>query len=144
MGAEAAATRAVLDASAVIALFLEEPGASQLDALLRERPARLSVVNAAETVDVLVRRHGRTADEVMVALDELGESGVELVPASFDLAATAGKLRARLHDRRSQRVSLADCFVLATAENGEAIVTTDGTLAAAARMEGLDVVELTG
>ena len=140
MGAAAATPRAVLDASAVIALFLDEPGASQLERLLRERVARMSVVNAAEVVDVLVRRHGRAADEVADAVDELAA----LVPASADVAMQAGGLRARLFDRRSRRVSLADCFVLATAERDEAIVTTDETLAATARDEGLDVAELSG
>ena len=72
----------------------------------------MSVVNAAEVVDVLVRRHGRAADEVVSAVDDL----TALVPASADLALQAGELRARLFDRRSPRVSLADCFVLATAE----------------------------
>jgi PIN domain nuclease of toxin-antitoxin system len=130
----------VLDAGALIALLRSEGAASQVEQLLRERAARMSVVNAAEIVDVLVRRHGRVADEVVGAVDELAA----LVPASADVAMQAGELRARLFDRRSRRVSLADCFVLATAEPDETIVTTDETLAGAARDEGFDVVGLSG
>jgi PIN domain nuclease of toxin-antitoxin system len=131
-----------LDAGAVIALFRSEPAASRVRELLRERTARMSVVNAAETVDVLVRRHEKASDDVLNAVDELVASGVELVPASLDVATRAGELRARLFDRRSRRLSLADCFLLATVEGGDSVVTTDETLAAAARDAGIDVVVL--
>jgi PIN domain nuclease of toxin-antitoxin system len=137
-----APARLVLDAGPVIALLLEEASADQVDALLRRHASRLNVVNAAEVVDVLIRRHGGAPDEVAPKLDQLVASGVELVSASLELATRAGELRARLFDRRSRRVSLADCFVLATANGEDSVVTTDSTLAAAAAHEGFDVVEL--
>ncbi len=138
---ETAIRTVVLDASAAIALLRDEPGGETVSQLLRSAKARMSVVNAAETVDVLVRTHGRTEEEVVVGVEQLLSSGVEPVPASLELATRAGELRARLHNR-SRRISLADCFLLATAEHGDSIVTTDEVLAAAARDEGIEVTPL--
>ncbi|MGH3064840.1 MAG: PIN domain-containing protein [Gaiellaceae bacterium] len=130
----------VLDASAVIALLEDEPGADAVEALLRSERARMSTVNVAEVVDVLVRVHGGDPDEVIARIEELFEAPVEATAPSFDHAIRAGQLRARIFDRRERRVSLADCFVLATAEPGDRIATTDGALADMARDEGFDVV----
>jgi PIN domain nuclease of toxin-antitoxin system len=130
----------VLDASAAIALLRNEPSAPQVEHLLRDAFARMATVNAAETVDVLVRVHGWKADDVVAGV-ELLCSVVEPVAPSLELAARAGELRAR-YFRRHQRVSLADCFVLATAEPGGRIVTGDRTLAAVARDRGVEVIAL--
>ena len=51
-----------------------------------------------------------------------GVRSVAPVSATTDIATRAGELRAR-HWRRDQRVSLADCFVIASAEPGERIAT---------------------
>jgi predicted nucleic acid-binding protein len=40
------------------------------------------------------------------------------------------------------QVSLADCFVIATAEPGDTIATSDSAVARVARAEGLDVLAL--
>jgi PIN domain nuclease of toxin-antitoxin system len=98
----------------------------------------MSTVNAAETVDVLVRTYGWSADDVAAGVAQL-LSTVDPVPASLDAATQAGELRAR-HFRRDQRISLADCFVLATAGPSDRIVTGDVTLASVASDEGIDVV----
>jgi uncharacterized protein with PIN domain len=133
----------VLDASAAIALLLDEPGAAEVDALMRRHPSRMSTVNAAEVIDVLIRRHGGDPDRVVDRVHELVSAVVEPAPASLEHATRAGELRAR-HFRRSGRLSLADCFCLATADAGESIVTTDGPLAGAARDEGIEVVVVAG
>jgi predicted nucleic acid-binding protein len=78
---------------------------------------------------------------VVASVEQLLSTG-ETVQASFDDATRSGELRARPFDRRSRRVSLADCFVLTAAEDGDTVVTTDATLAAAARDAGIDVVDL--
>ncbi len=135
-------TGVVLDASAAIALLRREPSGPRVAQLLREDRARMCTVNAAETVDVLVRVHRWEAGVVVAGVDQLLTSVVEPVPASLDLSTRAGELRARLHDRPTSRLSLADCFVLATAERGDRIATTDATLAAVARDEGYEVVPL--
>jgi PIN domain nuclease of toxin-antitoxin system len=130
----------VLDASAVVALLLDEPGAEAVESHLMSASARISTVNAAETVDVLTRVHHVEPDHLATQFEDL-LSAVTPVSATVDVAMRAGELRAR-HWRRDQRVSLADCFALATAEAGDRIVTTDRTLAAVARDEGHEVVEL--
>ncbi|HSI98084.1 MAG TPA: hypothetical protein VK926_06945 [Gaiellaceae bacterium] len=98
---EASESTLVLDSSAVIALFRDEPTAPRVEQLLREERTRMSTITAAEPV-----------------------------APSPDLATRAGELRTRIYDRRRRRVSLADSFVLAAATAGDTIVTTDGTLAA--------------
>jgi rRNA-processing protein FCF1 len=115
-----------------------------VDELLRTRESRLTTVNAAEVVDVVIRRHGGTLDAVLPELEGLARSGTELVDASLDLAVRAGELRGQLFERRSRRLSLADGFALAAAEDGRMVVTTDATLAAAARDAGIEAVELPG
>jgi predicted nucleic acid-binding protein len=138
---EAARLGVVLDTSAVVALFLLESSAPSVGTLVRRGDARMSTVNAAETVDVMARVHGADPSEAVLRVDEL-LSRVAPVPATADIATTAGELRAR-HWRRDQRISLADCFVLATAEPGDRIATLDERLAALARDEGYEVVPLT-
>jgi uncharacterized protein with PIN domain len=102
---------------------------------------RMSVVNAAETIDVLIRRHGGTPDEVIPLVEDLLERAVEAVAATPDHAVRAGELRAR-YFRRDQRLSLADCFCLATAQPSDRVATTDSTLAAVVRDEGYEIVPL--
>ena len=129
----------VLDASAAIALLLDESGADTVGSLLGSGDARMSTVNAAEVVDVLVRVRGGEPDVVIRRVDELLSSVVQPVAPSVELAIRAGELRAR-HFRRDQRLSLADCFVLATATARETIATTDSVLADVARAEGVPAV----
>jgi ribonuclease VapC len=139
---EASRDDVVLDASAVLALLLDEPGADDVENLLRTATARMSTVNVAEVVDVLVRVYGAGPDEAVTSVDELVASAVEAVAPSIDDAARAGQLRARVFDRRTSRVSLADCFVLAIAGPSARIVTGDSTLTALARAEGVQVIRL--
>jgi len=132
----------VLDSSVVIALLRDEPGAELVETLLRTEATRMSTVSAAETIDVLVRVYAGPPDEVVASLEQLFASSVEAVPPSREHAARAGELRARLFERRNRRVSLADCFVLATAEPGDRIATGDRLLATVARDEGVAVIML--
>lgn len=139
---EASRLGVVLDASAAIALLRDEPGAHEVESLLRDSPvARMSTVSSAEVIDVMVRRHGGDIDEVLARVDDLCAYSVSPVTPSLELAERAGELRAR-HYRPDRRVSLADCFVLATAQPGDRIVTGDVTLAAIAHDEGLETVDL--
>jgi uncharacterized protein with PIN domain len=139
---EAPRKELVLDASAVIALFRDERSAPHVEALLRDARGRITTVNAAETVDVLVRVYGWDADEVVAGVEQLLATVVEPVEPSVELATRAGELRAQLFHRQNRRVSLADCFVLAVASSTDRVITSDETLANAARTAGLDVVVL--
>ena len=49
--------RVVLDAGPVVSLLLDDPAAAEVAAALTDRPARISLVNVAEVLDVLVRVH---------------------------------------------------------------------------------------
>lgn len=132
----------MLDSTAAIALLRDEPGADKVEELLRCARGRMSTFSAAEVVDVLIRRHGGQPDEIVSSVDQLCASAVQAVPGSLELATRAGELRARHFDRRRSRVSIADCFVLATARPGDTIATGDKLLAAVAGDEGIDVVVL--
>jgi predicted nucleic acid-binding protein len=133
----------VLDSSAVVALLLDEPSAGEVGSMLESAEPRMSTTNAAEVVDVLIRKHGGDPELVYSRVAELMSSVVKPVSPSLERSLRAGELRARHLDRRG-RLSLADCFALATAEEegGSAILTTDRILADAARAEGIEVVLL--
>ena len=135
-----AESKVVLDSSAVIALFRAEPFAADVREVLRLGGARMVTVNAAETVDVLTRVYRWDADRVIGSVEQLVSTVVESIPASLGLATIAGELRARLCHRRTRRLSIADCFVLAVARPGDRIVTTDRILEDAAQAEGYAVL----
>jgi hypothetical protein len=59
-----------------------------------------------------------------------------------EAAYRAAEVRRRHFDRRSCRLSLADCFVVATARPGDDVATGDHALLDVARAEGLGVRDL--
>ncbi len=135
----------VLDAAAVVAFLRGEPGRPEVEALLRSRedPPRISAVNVAEVVDVLVRRLSIPEADVAERLDWLEIDGLEVVPADARIGFRAGRLHARHYDRATAPLSLADCVALATAlETSDRLATSDPPLAEMARAEGCDVVAL--
>jgi PIN domain nuclease of toxin-antitoxin system len=129
----------LLDASAVLALLLDEPAAAEVERLLPA--ARLTAVGVAEVIDQLVRVGGQALPEVVLDLEELGLLDVE--PLSALVATTAGALRAAHYHRTRRPVSLADCVVAATAAAGAAAVaTSDPHLLELCRDERIDRVPL--
>ena len=79
--------RAVLDASAVLAVYFDEPGA---DKVLTTLPgALLSAVNYTEAIGKCLDR----GDTLPVALRKLAAMGVEIVAHDTELARRAGELR---------------------------------------------------
>lgn len=136
--------RVILDAYPVISYFLDEAAAGEIEDLVSERPTAMSAVTVAEVADVLVRSHGFAAEEIGGVLASLLDETVEVDAASVGVATAAGLLRASWYRRRDRAVSLADCFVIATARPGDAIATADPALAEVARGEGLDVIALPG
>ncbi|MGH8774204.1 MAG: PIN domain-containing protein [Jiangellaceae bacterium] len=126
----------VLDAYAVLAYLRGEAVADDVADLLGA-PTILSVVNAAEVLDQLVRVYGRDADDVHADLALLASTGMELTSVSADVGLLAGRLRARHYHRERMAVSLADCVAAATAMSwGRALATADPALAALVRAEG--------
>jgi len=133
--------RLVLDAQPVVTFLAGEPAADEIAELLRREPV-MSVANAAEVVDVLVRLRGFAAGEaqavVLSFLDELAAP----VPVSLEIALDAGAIRGAAYVRHQLDVSLADCIAIATAGPGGSVATSDPALATVARAEGVEVIAL--
>lgn len=125
----------VLDAYAVLAYLRDEPAADPVGELLAA-PTMLTVINAAEVLDQLVRVYGRDPDDVHADLIMLAHTEMELTPVSTDIGMLAGRLRARHHHRQHKAVSLADCVAAATAlSTGWPLATADPPLARLVRAE---------
>lgn len=105
----------VLDASAVLCLLFDEPGAAEVEACLAG--SKLSAVNYHEVIAKLVDR-GVPVEEV---LDDLGALDVEIVPVDQRQAEIAGMMRA---ETRKAGLSLGDRTCLALARALEATAVT--------------------
>lgn len=100
-------TNFVLDASALIAMLSEEPGAKRVAEAIAG--ARMSVFNYAEVVSYFIYA-GMDEHEIDAMLDPLP---IELVPADKELARLAGLLR---RPTAQAGLSLGDRFCLALAK----------------------------
>lgn len=110
-------TRVVLDASAMLALLLDEPGAERVQRSLASSIA--STTNWAEVAQRLIPR-GTDLAEVHAALIE---SGLVLVPLSVAGAERAAALR---DPTRGTGLGLADrCCLALAAETGRIALTAD-------------------
>lgn len=124
----------VLDASALIALIKDEPGAELVEALLDSGTNTCSVhaVNLCEAYYDFVQASdvGR-ADELIARLMDTGLIVREDMDAAF-------WQKAGLHKADIKRVSLADCFCMALADRLNAeIITADRHELEAIRDQGL-------
>ena len=129
----------------MIALLKAEPAANQVELLLRSGDARISTVNLAEVVDVLVRRDGFAHAEIRDLLDPLIATDLAVVAADVSTAWAAADVRARHYRRRGSALSMADCFAIATSSalgSLGRLATADAVLADVARTEGVDVLRL--
>ena len=106
----------VLDASAVLAAFFDEPGAEMVAE--RMNGALISAVNYSEVVAKLVDR-GTPCEQILEIMAQLD---VDVVPVDRAQATTAGLLRA---ETRSAGLSLGDraCLALAQARDAVALTT---------------------
>lgn len=106
----------VLDASAVLAAFFNEPGADYVAE--RMGGALLSTVNLSEVIAKLVDR-GTPREQILEIMAQLD---VDVVPVDRDQATAAGLLRA---ETRSAGLSLGDraCLALAIDRDGIALTT---------------------
>ena len=99
-------TNVILDASALIALLLDEPGAETVRGSLED--AAMAAPNLAEVVGHFASRGGG-ADEIERMIDLLP---VEIVAADRELSIAAGLLRG---ETRDAGLSLGDRYCLALA-----------------------------
>jgi PIN domain nuclease of toxin-antitoxin system len=104
----------ILDASAILAAFFDEPGADRVAEQMGG--ALMSAVNYAEVIAKLVDR-GTPREQI---LDIMAQLDVEVVPADRNQATIAGLLRS---ETRAAGLSLGDrsCLALAISCGGIAL-----------------------
>lgn len=109
----------VLDASAVLCLLADEPGAENVAAALGSGRCALSAVNLAEVVAKLAAR-GLSPDEVAAVVDRLG---TEIIAFDREQAIDSGLL---IGSTKAAGLSLGDRACLALARKlGAPALTTD-------------------
>ena len=108
--------KVVLDASALLAVLLREPGAEKVTPLLLG--SKICSVNLTEVGTRLVN----VGDKPETLLTQIHELGVEIVPFDQTLATVAIRLR---DGTRSAGLSLGDraCIALAMREQAVAVTT---------------------
>jgi predicted nucleic acid-binding protein len=114
----------VLDASAVMAFFLNRPGAEKMEELLERAAAGtcelfMSVVNWGEVYYSVWRAEGEEIARNITA--EIAQLPIELVAANHAIAKRAAEIHAR------HRLPYADCFAAALAADHDAPVATSDT-----------------
>jgi PIN domain nuclease of toxin-antitoxin system len=97
----------VLDASALLAFLLNEPGGAEVAARLDE--ACISTANLAEVLSKSEERGG----DAKALLAQIARTPIEAVPLSVGVALGAARLRPK---RRSASLSLGDRICLALAQ----------------------------
>jgi predicted nucleic acid-binding protein len=114
---------AVLDASALLAMFFGEPGMEPMRQLFHkaseaDRPVFISAVNWAEVICKLERRRGPEAAQA--AKQFARTTPLEVVPVDGELAEAAA------HLKNEHGLGLADAFAVALALHKKAeLVTAD-------------------
>ena len=113
--------RVVLDASALLTLFHNRPGAAKVDELLQlavggKRELLMSVVNWGEIYYSVWRDQGPgLARQVLLKISQLP---IALVPVDVELARVAAEFKA------SHKLPYADCFAAALAQSRKASLLT--------------------
>jgi len=111
----------VLDASALLAVLLDEPGSNLVFSVMRG--SAMSAVNASESFSRVVDK-GHSPDSVATLLREFE---IDVIPFRLNEAAAAAALRSRT---RSVGASLGDRACLALAiQRGQPVYTGDRRLA---------------
>ena len=124
-------THAVLDASALLALLLDEPGAGRVTALLDD--AAISAVNLSEVVGQYARR-GIAVSEIRRMLSLFS---IQVIPFDDALAFDAGLL---VPKTKSAGLSLGDRACLALAlQLGATALTADRSWSRISRAIGVEI-----
>jgi PIN domain nuclease of toxin-antitoxin system len=126
----------IIDASALLALLLDEPGAAKIADVIAD--ARMSSANYAEVVRHLIRA-GVRADQVEALVGPLPLTIVEVDEA---LATIAERLRATT-DEAGLAMGALSCLALAK-RDGLPVLTADKRWRTVADAVGVTVVVVTG
>jgi predicted nucleic acid-binding protein len=114
---------AVLDASAMLAMFFGQPGMEQMRELFHkaseaDRSVYISAVNWAEVLYKMESKHGKAGYETARQFERT--TPLETVPVDRELAESAA------HLKNEYNLGLADAFAAALAKNKKAeLVTAD-------------------
>ena len=121
----------VLDASALLCLFFQEPGAERVEAVLDT--ATMSTINYAEVIAKLADR----GVPVQIMMADLSDLDLEIVPADRVLADMAGRIGAGPH---RSGLAIGDRFCLALAKRlGATALTVDRGWVKVAEQIGVSV-----
>jgi predicted nucleic acid-binding protein len=134
----------LLDAYALIAILTGDPAASRVRAILREGGVAVATANLAEVLDVSERVRGLPSARAVEHLEPLFGGALTVVPLDLPIAVRAAQTRAAHYQRSSRPISLADAILLASAQPGDRIATSDPDVLAVAAARGLDTVPLLG
>ena len=112
---------AVLDATAMLALFFDEPDAEKMERLFHaaseaDRPIYISAVNWAEVIYKMERKHGAVGLQTARQFERT--TPLEVVPVDRDLAETAALLK------NTYKLGLADACAAALAKSKKAELVT--------------------
>lgn len=132
----------LLDAYALLAFLRDEAAAEEVDVILRGEEISIVSVNLAEVLDQLMRRAGIERSVILEALAPLLDERLMVASVDGDLAWRAAEVRAEFYRKKDAELSLADCFLLASAVPGDSIATSDPPVASAARARGIEVIAL--
>jgi PIN domain nuclease of toxin-antitoxin system len=133
----------LLDSTALVAAFLGEPAAQEVESMLREVDTGITSPNLAEVIDVLVRVFGNDLEAVEAKLVPLLATTLSVKIVGEAEARRAAQIRIMHYHRRDNPLSLGDCLLLGTAiVLGPAAATSDISVARSARSEGLEVIAL--
>lgn len=133
----------LLDSTALVAAFLGEPPADEVEAVLRGGDAAIISANLTEVIDVLVRVFGNDLQGVEAKLVPLLATTLSVIGIGEAEARRAAEVRISHYHRRDAPLALADCLLLGTAlVLGATVATSDAPVARSARSEGLEIVAL--
>ncbi len=134
----------LLDAYALIAFLIGGPAATRVRALLREGGAAVATANLAEALDVSERVRGLQMTRALEHLEPLFGGPLTVVPLDLSIALRAAQTRATHYKKSSRPISLADAILLASAQPGDRIATSDPDVLAVAAVTGIEAVPLPG
>lgn len=132
----------ILDAYAVLAFLKDEAAAGEVEVLIKAGGA-LTTVGVAEVIDHLVRLGGADEEEASLDLAQLGLDDAIVIDG--ELAAAAGRFRARRYQRTRCPISLADCVAAEVGRrSGRSLATSDPALLDTCHHEQVAVTVLPG
>lgn len=132
----------LLDANALIYLLLDKPAAVEVAGLLESGDCGIPAPCIAEVRDQLLRHHPITEEQFLERTSPLVDVGVAGLPIDIPTAQWAGDIRAAHYSRSGAALSLADCFLLASAMEGDRIATADAAVIRVARALDIGVIPL--